>query len=170
MVRLISDKSYQGRMICLFGPKQPKQVRFSSKKAPKVKYLCPTSDFSKFQIIWEEIWHLKKVVGEKSAFSAKIYTLALQGTVRWKIMKHFGHRARDEAKPMELWDLEIDQQKQLHYLIWDIEISTITRDGARSQVIIEISIPKYLGGQEVNNDPYPNLAAFCHINPMIFNH
>ena len=53
--------------------------------------------------------------------------LTLQRTVWWKITKHFGHRARDEAKQMELGDfaIDFDHERHLHYLIWDTESEKI---------------------------------------------
>ena len=59
--------------------------------------------------------------------------LNLQRAVWWKITTHFGHRTRDEASQMEYGDIAIgfDNEKSLHYLIWDTERSTKTRDGAR---------------------------------------
>ena len=51
----------------------------------------------------------------------------------WNITTHFGHRARDEARQLQLGDIQIDTDPTTgeEFLIWDTERSTKTRTGER---------------------------------------
>ena len=56
---------------------------------------------------------------------------SLQRTVWWIITKHFGQRARNEARQLKFGDIKLETEFESgsEYLVWDIERCTKTRTG-----------------------------------------
>ena len=56
---------------------------------------------------------------------------SLQRTVWWVLTKHYGHRARDEARKLQWGDISIHTQFNTSnkYIIWDTERGSKTRTG-----------------------------------------
>lgn len=93
--------------------------------------------------------------------------VTLQRTIWWIVTKHFGHRARDEARQLKYGDikLEISFETGEEYLVWDTERSTKTRTGERPMGHQRSFNPKAFASKSTDRCPVKIYKEFISHRP-----